>query len=1193
MVTLLFAAPASAAQVSIDPPSSIASTGDTITLSVRVDSVTALGGFQFGLTYDPVLLAVSAVRIDSAFSTSVSTTFNNTAGNAMIAAAALSTQPTGSNLRLAEVDLFVKDRGSVNIGLTNVILGQIGGAEIPSTAVGGTVTISNYLLTVTTSGTGTGTITSSPVGISCGADCSQAYLLNTSVTMTATPSPGSAFQSWGGACTGVLTSACTVTMDADKSAIAVFTDATPPNAPIVSAVTPTNSVRPVWTWQTGGGGGNGNYRFKLDSSDLSTGATDTTATAFTPSIDLLAGSHTLYVAELDADANVSTAGSATVLIDLTPPSPPSGLTATFAQTGIRLTWTHSPDAAKYRIYGNGGSGPIDYGLPVGMITYPVNAYTAGTVTTGTYQFGVRAVDAAGNEETNTTVTASATVEDFTATLSVTKGTYAKGENVPVSGLVRTTALVPVSGAAVEISVNRSGFVRRYTAFTNASGAYSYTFQPQVGEGGSYTVLGSVLYQGMTHTAGASFSIEGLVLSPVNGTLSMSMNSGKTVNISVTSIGTSTVTGLQYAIADAAPGDGVGATIDTGVLPTQLGPGASVAVPVVVNAGPTTPPAVPAVFTLRVTSDQGMDETATITTTLSAATAIPTITPSPLQLGVLAGTTAVKSFTISNQGFLDMLATTVAVHDPATFPWVTVSNCAPSNIGNLGTKTCQVAAAPSAMGHYVVQLDLIYNSTVTPFYLTVDVTTSNVGQVSFKVNDDTGAVVNGAEVALISMATYSSVTPQGVTEYNNVFKVVSGATGSAGYARFTDIPAGDYRYVINAGKHDSLEGRVTVEPGTAVQTIPVVLVAQLVNVDFSVTPTTITDTYTVTVNITYVTDLIKPTLYASPSRVDLSMFPEETYSGVLTIKNASNNAPVRDLVLDATAIDLQAGEIEITFANGQKTFPVGDLNFQASVQVPFQARYINPAGINNLMNNRDMGAIKASARYTLSIDGQAVESTTTTPVPVFFWKPPGAVVPDHTVLCERRDRRQPEQPDLSGHDEPDAAPEQPERAARPERAQHAVGRRQTIWGGPFNVTPLFLNGDLTTFDIDGLREALESDLARDRATFLAMNHRLDFTALWRTAARLTRTASRSASPRSARRASPSVEEGAVVVAEAELDLRMVGIHPADSAAAERTRHRQDPDRPEDVARAPGLQREAGDHTERAAADRVHREPAYQR
>ena len=45
-------------------------------------------------------------------------------------------------------------------------------------------------LTVTKGGSGTGTVTSSPGGINCGADCSQAFDQGTSVTLTATPAAG-------------------------------------------------------------------------------------------------------------------------------------------------------------------------------------------------------------------------------------------------------------------------------------------------------------------------------------------------------------------------------------------------------------------------------------------------------------------------------------------------------------------------------------------------------------------------------------------------------------------------------------------------------------------------------------------------------------------------------------------------------------------------------------------------------------------------------------------------------------------------------------------------------------------------------------------------------------------------------------------------------------------------------------------
>jgi hypothetical protein len=46
---------------------------------------------------------------------------------------------------------------------------------------------------------GAGTVTSSPAGISCGADCFEPYLSGTVVTLTATPDPGASFTSWSGA----------------------------------------------------------------------------------------------------------------------------------------------------------------------------------------------------------------------------------------------------------------------------------------------------------------------------------------------------------------------------------------------------------------------------------------------------------------------------------------------------------------------------------------------------------------------------------------------------------------------------------------------------------------------------------------------------------------------------------------------------------------------------------------------------------------------------------------------------------------------------------------------------------------------------------------------------------------------------------------------------------------------------------
>ncbi len=76
-----------------------------------------------------------------------------------------------------------------------------------------------YKLTVSKSGTGSGTVTSIPSGISCGSTCAANYTSGT-VTLAASANSGSTFYGWSGVCTG--TGTCTVNMTAAKSVRATF-----------------------------------------------------------------------------------------------------------------------------------------------------------------------------------------------------------------------------------------------------------------------------------------------------------------------------------------------------------------------------------------------------------------------------------------------------------------------------------------------------------------------------------------------------------------------------------------------------------------------------------------------------------------------------------------------------------------------------------------------------------------------------------------------------------------------------------------------------------------------------------------------------------------------------------------------------------------------------------------------------------
>ncbi|CAK0758155.1 hypothetical protein CCP3SC5AM1_2480002 [Gammaproteobacteria bacterium] len=88
-----------------------------------------------------------------------------------------------------------------------------------------TLSSSSYALTVNNTGSGSGTVTSNPAGITCGAQCSEWFDNSTSVTLTAAPATNSVFSGWSGDCSGTATT-CTVTMDAAKNVTATFTSHT-------------------------------------------------------------------------------------------------------------------------------------------------------------------------------------------------------------------------------------------------------------------------------------------------------------------------------------------------------------------------------------------------------------------------------------------------------------------------------------------------------------------------------------------------------------------------------------------------------------------------------------------------------------------------------------------------------------------------------------------------------------------------------------------------------------------------------------------------------------------------------------------------------------------------------------------------------------------------------------------------------
>ena len=80
--------------------------------------------------------------------------------------------------------------------------------------------VSTFTLSVTRSGAGSGTVSSSAAGINCPGACSASLASDTSASLIASAAAGSSFVGWSGDCSGVAV--CIVAITADRNVSAIF-----------------------------------------------------------------------------------------------------------------------------------------------------------------------------------------------------------------------------------------------------------------------------------------------------------------------------------------------------------------------------------------------------------------------------------------------------------------------------------------------------------------------------------------------------------------------------------------------------------------------------------------------------------------------------------------------------------------------------------------------------------------------------------------------------------------------------------------------------------------------------------------------------------------------------------------------------------------------------------------------------------
>jgi hypothetical protein len=152
---------------------------------------------------------------------------------------------TGSYSQLASIQgsTFSYVDSGLALGSTycyQVLAYNSAGNSLPSNETCSTVP-SSYALTATLAGSGSGTVASSPAGLSCPGTCTASFAPGTSVSLVPTPAAGSTFAGWNGACAG--TGGCTIGMtQAASTTTATFTAQSPTSYSLTVTETGSGSI---------------------------------------------------------------------------------------------------------------------------------------------------------------------------------------------------------------------------------------------------------------------------------------------------------------------------------------------------------------------------------------------------------------------------------------------------------------------------------------------------------------------------------------------------------------------------------------------------------------------------------------------------------------------------------------------------------------------------------------------------------------------------------------------------------------------------------------------------------------------------------------------------------------------------------------------------------------------------------------
>jgi hypothetical protein len=456
--------------------------------------------------------------------------------------------------------------------------------------------------------------------------------------------------------------------------------------------------------------------------------------------------------------------------------------------------------------------------------------------------------------TVTSAPVSLTLLGFCASVQTAQSIYPEGTNfIPLT--VQTFVCgtnTPVPNSPVVVWIYTDGTSRMLPTTTDASGNGSVIFPPLPVEVG--LVQYAVALPGQPAPAATgSFTIIGMNLSaqsespvlipgvPQTNTLLLNnLTDVPLTGISATILGAQADVNVQVSVPSSVPGNGAIQTTyileATGKIPQYPQ------------------------FYIVYNSAQGATVTLPFSATISPPTAVLSTTPQTLVGTMIEGSQTLISFTLSNAG--TAASGPVQVNVPAV-PWLSVATAQPvpslaaNQSGQIMLSLMPTNGQP--LGEYPGELVVQgSNSSVTlPFVFTA--VSSLKGNLQVTAQDELS--IYGAGNPNLSNATVI------VSDFLTGTNVGVQVTGSNGIVTFSNLTSAYYTVSVEAPDHGNFSTTLLLAANT---TTPVTafLPLQLVDYTWTVTPTTIEDTYYFTLTTVFVTEVPWPVLLVMPGSIDL-------------------------------------------------------------------------------------------------------------------------------------------------------------------------------------------------------------------------------------------------------------------------------------------------------------------------------------